>query len=314
MNEHEFRELLKKYEKGNLSKEELSILLQFEKEMEQHSGAAFQNDRHRQKIKESIKKKLIFAKQREKFKVWRIAASVTLLFGLGIGAIYFSDSSEVPQIPYATKTTGWGEKRKLTLPDGSKVILNSGSSLSFPAQFANDSRTVKLEGEAFFDVVENAALPFIIHTNEVTTTVLGTSFNINTQDKEHISVTVATGKVRVASDHDNEVILTPKQQATYNPTTQTITTKEVSIKRYLDWKDGILRFDDVTIAEAALKLQQWYNVPIEVLDEDIANCRFSGKFNNEQLHTVLRSLANLKSGLEYVYVAGEKIQLKGTCN
>lgn len=315
MNEQKFRTLLEKYFKGKLTDAEAEILHRFDSEMLQKKKVIFKSEKHRLETKTSLYSAIRKSQQNTRKTLWRVAAGFLILIGLGTTVLYFTPSqNQEASVLQITRTTDWGQQQNIVLPDGTKVTLNVGSTISYPEQFATSRRNVTLSGEAFFDVVRNTTAPFIIHTDEVTTTVLGTSLNINTQDKEYISVTVATGKVRVSSDHNNEVILTPKQQATYNPTSQTISTREVNLEKYLDWKDGILRFEDVTITEASKKLEQWYNVSITVLNKDIANCRFSGKFNNETLDTVLESLMNLKTNMNYTVLETGEIQIKGTCN
>ena len=314
MDEKRFRQILHRYFVRTTSKQDADLLQEFDQKMRQKTPRVFKSDAHREKVKTDIKKGLPITSAKKQYRLLKIAASLTILIGLGVMGVTLTNDHRSSQVPTITFATDWGQRQDIVLPDGTKVTLNAGSTISYPQRFTASKRNVTLSGEAFFEVVKNTAAPFTIHTDEVTTTVLGTSFNINTQDKEHISVTVATGKVRVASDHDNEVILTPNQQATYNPTSQTISTREVSLDKYLDWKAGILRFENVTIAEASKKLEQWYNVSIKVLNNDIANCRFSGTFNNEKLTTVLESLGYLKSDMEYTILENDEIHIKGTCN
>lgn len=315
MNKQRFRTLLDKYFEGTLTDAETEFLHRFDSEMIQKKKVIFKSEKHRLETKTSLYSAIRKSQQNTRRTLWRVAAGFLILIGLGTTAFYFTPSqNQEASVLQITHTTAWGQQQNVVLPDGTKVTLNVGSTISYPEQFTASKRNVTLSGEAFFDVVRNTTAPFIIHTDEITTTVLGTSFNINTQDKEHISVTVATGKVRVASDRDNEVILAPKQQATYNLTTKAISTREVNLEKYLDWKDGILRFEDVTIAEASKKLEQWYNVSVNVLNDDIASCRFSGKFNNETLSTVLESLTNLKTNMKYRVLETGEIQIKGMCN
>lgn len=315
MNEQRFRALLDKYFEGTLTDAETELLHRFDSEMLQKKKVIFKSEKHRLETKTSLYSAIRKSQQNTRRTLWRVAAGFLILIGLGTTVLYFTPSqNQEASVQYITHTTDWGQQNDVVLPDGTKVTLNAGSTINYPEKFASDKRLIQLSGEAFFDVVKNTAAPFIIHTDEVTTTVLGTSFNINTKDKEHITITVATGKVYVTSNNTSEVILTPKQQAVYNVKTQRMITKEVNLDKYLDWKDGILRFEDVTIAEAAKKLERRYDVSIKVLNPDIANCRFSGKFNNETLSTVLESLTNLKINMKYTVLENGEIEIKGTCN
>jgi len=314
MKEQKFKLLLHKYFDGTLTDVEAEILNQFDEKLFEKGVVAFKHEKHRLKIQASIYRGIQKKQKYTNRQFWQIAVGFLLLVGLGTTMFHFPSSADQDIVVQITHTTAWGQQENIVLPDGSKVTLNVGSSISFPEQFDKSKRNVKLSGEAFFEVVKNKEAPFIIHTDEVTTTVLGTSFNINTKDKEHITVTVATGKVRVGTKNTTEVILTPKQQARYNIATQSISTKKVNLNQYLDWKEGVLQFENVTLDEAAKILERWYNVNIKVLNDDIANCRFSGKFNNETLPTVLESLANLKANMKYTILEKGKVQIKGTCN
>lgn len=314
MNEQEFQRLLEKYFQGTLTEQEANLLHQFDAKMLQKKAVPFKDKKHRLEVKSSIYKAIQKKQQNTRKTLWRVAAGFLLLIGLGTTAVYYSPSKSQIEYSQITRATNWGQQHDVTLPDGSIVRLNAGSSISYPEQFERAERVVQLSGEAFFDVVKNSEAPFVIHTEEVTTTVLGTSFNINTHDENNVIVTVATGKVRVSANSDSDVVVTSTQQAVYNKKTKHMRTQKVNLAEYLDWKDGILRFEDVTIAEAATKLQQWYNVTIKVLNDDIANCRFSGKFNNETLPTVLESLANLKSNMKYTVLENAEIHINGKCN
>lgn len=315
MNEQKFRNLLDKYFEGKLTDAQIKLLHRFDNELLKRKKMAFKNEKHRLQIKSSLYSAIRKGQQSTRRILWRVAAGLLVLIGLGATTFYFTPSTNQESIEQVTLSTGWGQQQDVVLPDGTKVTLNAGSSISYPKKFSTSKRDVRLSGEAFFDVVNNTAVPFIIHTDEVKTTVLGTSFNINTQDKKRITITVATGKVRVVSNHDDqEVILTSSQQATFNPITQTISKREVNLEKYLDWKEGVLRFEGVTLAEASKKLEQWYNVTVKVLNNDIANCKFSGKFNNEKLSTVLENLKNLKTNMKYTVLENGDIEIKGTCN
>lgn len=314
MTEQAFRALIEKYFKGILSESEDATLREFEAKIKTKTGNVFLNEKQRGEIKSSIYKEVQKSQKRTYRKLWRVAASIVILIGLSTTIYHYSYTPIQVEHILLTQTTARGEKLDVTLPDGTEVRLNAGSTLRYPTQFATSTREVELSGEAFFDVVKNPNAAFIVKTAGLTTTVLGTSFNINTNDSDNITVTVASGKVGVAAESSKEVVLKPKQQLSYNKTSHQMRTQEVKLDKYLDWKDGILRFENTSISEAVKKLERWYDVDIEVLNQDIGNCRFTGKFNNEELPTVLKSLAYLKSGLTYEILDNQKIKIKGTCD
>ena len=315
MNEKAFRALIEKYFKGTLSKSEAAVLREFEDKIKANTGTVFVNEKQRAEIKSSIYTKIQESQKNSYRKLWRVAASIVILIGLSIPTYhYYTYTTVQVEKVLLAQTTARGEQLDVTLPDGTQVRLNAGSSLWYPTQFDTSTREVELSGEAFFDVVKNPNAAFIVKTAGLTTTVLGTSFNINTHDSDNITVTVASGKVGVVAESSKEVVLTPKQQLSYNKTSHQMSTQEVKLEKYLDWKDGILRFENTSITEAVKKLERWYDVDIEVLNQDIGNCRFTGTFNNEELPTVLKSLAYLKSGLTYDIRDNQKIKIKGTCD
>ena len=313
MKEQNFKSLLEKYFDDTLTYVEAELLHQFDEKLTEKETVYFKDEKHRLEIKSSIFN-AIHKKQKKAYtKLWKVASILLFLIGFGTMEFYHTTSIDEEVLVQITHTTNWGQQKNIVLPDGSKVKLNVGSSISFPEQFDKSKRKVILNGEAFFNVVKKKEAPFVVYTDEVTTTVLGTSFNINTKEKEHISVTVATGKVHVAAKNTTEVILTPKQQACYNVSSNLYQQKSES-KQIPRLEKGILHFDNVTLVEATKTLEQWYNVPIEILNDDIAKCRFSGKFNSETLPTVLESLANLKVNMEYIILEKGEVQIKGVCN
>src|SRR5688572_8298430 len=103
----------------------------------------------------------------------------------------------------------------LRLPDGSTVLLNEGSKLEYPITFSGDTREVFLQGEGYFDIQHNPSKPFVVKTANVTTTVLGTAFNVKAFPSEkHITVTVTRGKVKVSKDEKVLGVITHDQQIT----------------------------------------------------------------------------------------------------
>lgn len=319
MEEKEFRNLLDKYFNGTLSDEEARNLQEFDDTLlEKNKSSVFKNQTHRQAIKKTIKKevnKLQTSKKR--FYYLGIAASVTLLIALSvIGYQYQSSPKETVTVEVAQviKTTDWGQKSSITLSDGTKIKLNSGSTLKFPEKFNDSTRMVELSGEAFFEVTKNPDKPFIIKSGELTTTVLGTSFNVAAyEENKNISVTVATGSVQVAATPKTKAILKPEQQAIFSKTSDSIFTKKVDIELFLEWKDGIIRFENTSLKEAVEKLERWFNVKITFENEDASKCRFTGKFNKESLEVILKSLSKIHKGLNYEFTSDNEILIKGKC-
>lgn len=195
------------------------------------------------------------------------------------------------------------ENRLIFLPDGSKVILNSGSRLNYPSSFDGaKSREVFLEGQAFFDVMHNETKPFIVHTGRLKTIVLGTAFNIKAlPDDKEITVTVTRGKVKVKDASRVLGIITPNQEIRYNRQKETAVMKTVNNDHYLDWKDEKLLFDNVTVSEAAKMLEEKYKVTIIINDESVNSQRFTTTFPRDiNLDQALKSICEF-NGVTYHY-------------
>ena len=227
---------------------------------------------------------------------WKVAASVAIIVGF---TFYFTQTRTPPEpaIATVTKSTKLGQTKELTLSDGSIVKLNVGSTVSFAEQFGRDSREIKLIGEAFFQVAEDTNRPFKVITGDVTTIALGTSFNINAYPgKRNIDISLATGKVKVEASVDSKKVidpfyLEPGEKASYTLSTQDIRKQKFDPDEILAWKDGIIYFKNADEAALIEKLERWYGVQIDVLNENKRKTdAFSGTFSNESLEEVLKVL------------------------
>lgn len=156
-------------------------------------------------------------------------------------------------------TTPRGKDYELTLPDGSRVWINADSRLEFPERFVGSSRTVRLEGEAYFEVSKDPKHPFIVNTDYFTTRVLGTTFNLNAYSLKTASIVLVEGSVSVSAGK-NEVQLNPGQQfamANGRPAIQ-----DVDPYPFVQWREGFFYFDNSTLYEIMQSLGRWYNVNI----------------------------------------------------
>src|SRR5690606_27701037 len=154
--------------------------------------------------------------------ILRIAAVLLLVLGLGITVetLIPEETTTRPAeiVSFEEFTTPPGVKSSITLGDGSKVLLNSGSSLKYVKGFGTDLREVFLVGEAFFEVSRDSIRPFIVRTGEISTTALGTSFNIEAYKDENLNISLLTGKVAVAVPYEKqEVILLEEEEKLHIP-------------------------------------------------------------------------------------------------
>lgn len=187
-------------------------------------------------------------------------------------------------------STPLGGKYRLQLPDGSKVWLNAGTELRFPAAFDGSRREVELTGEAYFDVAHNERKPFRVKVNGLTVDVLGTHFNVKAYDDEPlVQATLIEGSVKVSS-HAGEQFLRPGKQASLDKTKKQLEIREANIKDVLAWKNDLFRFSKESIEEVMRKVGRWYNVEI-VYSGVGTDTQFSGMISrNVPLSQVLKML------------------------
>ncbi|GGX03406.1 FecR family protein [Aquimarina muelleri] len=198
--------------------------------------------------------------------------------------------------------TGFGDHKKITLPDGSIVVLNSGSSISFPKKFDHNIRKVTLTGEAFFDIKRNVNKPFIVNTDHIKIKVLGTSFNIKSYaDDEKTETTLITGEVEVFQNKNKKsVLLQPSERATFNINNNNISVDNVNSKNILAWQDGTLIFDKTPLKQVISDLKRNYNIEFVILSDSLFKYKYTGKFDNLTLEEVLE-LLKLSSPMNYRY-------------
>lgn len=164
----------------------------------------------------------------------------------------------------------------LKLEDGSKVWVNSGSTLTFPVSFAKDKREIVVEGEIYIEVAKNTQVPFIVKTSDMHVKVLGTRFNLSAYKGETSqSVVLVEGLVEVQSkDESKKKVLLPDQMLTMTEDAMNI--NKVNPYDYISWKDGLLQFRSQPLSDILIKLSRHYGVTISC-EPDIKDMRCSGK-------------------------------------
>ena len=159
-------------------------------------------------------------------------------------------------------STPRGGQYQLLLPDGSKVWLNSSSSLRFPTVFSGKQRSVELSGEGYFEIAKNAAMPFFVKVNDMQVRVLGTHFNTMAYpDEKTINTTLLEGAVEVSSG-DLSKRLVPGQQAALNNAGHQLAVGQADIQKAVAWKNGLFEFDHTDLATIMRQLARWYDIEI----------------------------------------------------
>lgn len=242
------------------------------------------------------------ARTRKKLSFYNYSLKIAAVFliALTISSVYFYQETKQNQPISETRTieTPWGAKTSFTLPDGSQVWLNSGSSVSYSHAFG-EIRGVKLNGEAFFEVKKNQA-PFIVETQYGNVEVKGTSFNVKAFSEENFQATLTSGIVKVVDIQSGKaVVLHPGQQAEKEGDKFSI--EEVEPDLFSSWKDGKLVFRDEFLPVVAKRLSRWYNVKIELSDDKrLSEISFTGTIEMESFSEVLQ-LLKITAPITYVY-------------
>ena len=191
-----------------------------------------------------------------------------------------------------------GEQKKLVLPDGSSVMLNSGSLFVYPKHFNKDSRCVFLTGEAYFDVVHNEEHPFMVHTGRINIKVLGTSFNVEAySDAPEITTTLKKGKVNVypmsKKEHEG-IVMNPDEQVIYNIKTGKMSLSKVNAEDYASWTEGDLHFVERSLAEVLKIIGRKYDVEFrydnQIRLDELYTIAFKQEETIEQVMKVMKSL------------------------
>ncbi|MCH7657371.1 MAG: FecR family protein [Bacteroidetes bacterium] len=270
----------------------------------------------------------------------RIAAIFILAFCLSWTVFYFMNRKPYTgSLAYNQIITAKGQKSQIILSDGTKVWLNSETTLKYPSAFNEMKREVFLEGEAFFEVKKKGnKIPFVVKTSEIDIKVLGTSFNVMAYpDEETIETTVVKGSVCIIrkglkSSPDQNIILKPNQKVTLlkkgsrvilseieteKPTlikstkaiqpispsekVQILISRKVDIELHTAWKDDRLIFQSETFENICYKLERWYDVKIHVRNEELKKYRYTGKFVHKETINQVLEILNLTTPINYTF-------------
>ena len=206
-------------------------------------------------------------------------------------------------ILYNKIETPIGGKYQVNLPDGSKVWLNSSSSLRFSALFNGDTREVELSGEAYFDVSKNKSKPFRVITKDQIVEVLGTQFNINSySDEGPIKTTLIEGSVKIIYK-DKVVLLSPGQQ--FQPKELVSAVVEADTEEVVAWKDGYFVFKNEDIKSIMRKLSRWYNVEVSY-SGNIPEVGFGGNISRSKDISEVLDVLQLTNAIHFK-VEGRRI-------
>ena len=251
--------------------------------------------------------KVEISRRRPVYISWMKYAAAIVLIGLLSTNLYFL-LQEQPSSMNTIEVPN-GQRASLTLSDGTKVWLNSHSKFTYPAQFSSKMRDVKLEGEGFFEVAHNEKAPFVVHADLLQVKVLGTKFNVRAYNEEPSSITLAEGKVEVATnDNEHKVTLRPNEQVTYSKDDGLVVNKTVNASLVKSWTVGEAAYINKQLIDIVVDLERRFNVHITVKDQELNTelftCRFKETAKINQILTLLKDTRKLDYKIQ-----GDHIQI-----
>ncbi|HSI75432.1 MAG TPA: FecR domain-containing protein [Lunatimonas sp.] len=265
-----------------------------------------------------LEKKMGLPRTSQTIRVWAgvVAAACLLLFL----AVYFqistvpenaADSTETENM-FETVQNARGIRRSVTLADGSRIFLNSQSTIGIHKRFSTN-RIVRLQGEAYFEVAKDSLHPFIVHTEELETRVLGTAFSVQAFKDMPQVVAVREGKVNVKQVASNSIseTLTENEQLTVTETNFGKITK-IDPQLVFAWVEGTIIFNRKPIREALNELSEWYDLEGLEIDNISENCKVTGTYTKMKLVDILESI-KYATGIAYE-LNGKQLKVKnGNC-
>jgi len=243
-------------------------------------------------------------KKARKFRLqtlYKFAATLLVVAIFSFVAYYFTGNQVVEEVQVKSilKENLRGRKSTIFLRDGSIVYLNAESKIHYPEVFSDSLRVVHLEGEAFFDISRDESRPFVVFSNDVKVSVLGTSFNINAfNENDYVKISLNSGRVSVENRDSGKkadkqkVQLQPGQSVSYSPM-QNVFTDITNFDPGLDlgWKDGKIVFKNADIETMISRFERWYNVDFVLQNKPYFEWSYTGEFENQTLQDVLESLS-----------------------
>ncbi|WP_209330785.1 FecR family protein [Lunatimonas salinarum] len=240
----------------------------------------------------------------------RVACILAIAFGLGYFFSWVFENTSIPEtrtaiLEYVEHRTNPGVKSQLTLSDGSQVILNSGSTLTYVKSFEQDKREVYLTGEGYFMVAEDSLRPFTVHSRETKTTALGTSFNVKAYEGESVDISLLTGKIAVKREGEREetLILLPGEAVEIDSENKELFRRGFDSDQVIGWTKKWIIFKKTPLMEAIRVLENWYGVKVLIKNKPKQQVLLSGRFQDETLENVLEGL---KFSVRFEYAINEE--------
>lgn len=245
----------------------------------------------KQEVAASLRKSVI----RRRMSAWLrygAAAAIVAVVAFSTGIILLGGHAKPSQ--ELTAAIPAGSRSTLTLPDGSKVQLNSASELSFDYS-SDDARVVRLRGEAYFDVAKDKDRPFRVLVSDIEVEVHGTSFNINAYNPNRIETSLVSGSVSLGGTglKGRSYQMSPGEKAIYNRSDGAITIAPTDVAASTAWLNGVMIFDKMPLKEVIASIERSYGVDIELRRKELAGDTMTGSFRSEDINNVMSSLEKI---------------------
>lgn len=218
---------------------------------------------------------------------------------------YRQQDTTITELQYNELSVPAGERFSLILADGTRVWLNSETTLRYPVNFTGETREVRLQGQAYFEVHPDKAHPFIVCTENMKVEALGTAFDVSAynEELEETGMVLVEGSVRVSAG-DHQLIAVPDQQVLFKQASGQLDVHTVDARSLTLWKEGVLVIRQLTFKQMLHKLEQWYGVTIinlaRVPDAEL----FNGKFAREDIRKALETIS-VSAGISYAIEDGQ---------
>ncbi|WP_298738198.1 FecR family protein [uncultured Chitinophaga sp.] len=339
MDTEHIKNILERYTKGQCTAEESIVIEQWFEGVNRHSSPPVPDEDlslQLEAVKQSIQEKIQVPRSRRLRPFYYITAAASLLLVTGAWLFTYLKTSRIaaPATAPMAKTspvkssrsvkngfvelsTAKGATERIVLADGSTIVLNASSRIRYPQQFSAAGRDVYLEeGEAFFTVAPNQESAFTVHTGDIHTTALGTTFNIRDYAHENrITVALISGKVKIDRTHNGAaggkaVILMPNEQVHYDmQSLELVKSTFTRPEEITGWKQGYLVFKDASYNEVITEIENRYGVTI-INQSDKKEWKYTGFFKEESLRDVIETICLAKS-LSYS-ISNDTIVLKNS--
>ena len=216
--------------------------------------------------------------------LWRWAVAIAAMFVLIAGGtwVVLNTTTFMNKAQYIVFEAPYGEKSKMTFPDGTVVWLNAGSSLKYSNKYNTDDRVVELEGEGYFEVAKKKKISFVVHTRGYDVVVKGTKFNVTAYPEDsNITTTLMEGAVELLKEKQH-IAMKPGESVTLNVVSGKFTLTKVNPDVSKAWSENRIEYDNISLRELAAKLSRQYDVKIHLLTEEVGDKRFSISLRNQE--------------------------------